>query len=130
MQPAAFGAHPMSSYHRIKLYAPVLISVLIAACGGNDSNWSTDVSVSSLRLIGQQVLPRRVDFQGTVVGGLSGIDYDAKTDSYVLISDDRTTTDSANAPRLYTAKLSFDTTQFSGVQLLSSIKLKQPDGSD
>ena len=120
----------MSSHHRIKLYAPVLISVLIAACGGNDSNWSTDVSVSSLRLIGQQVLPRRVDFQGTVVGGLSGIDYDAKTDSYVLISDDRTTTDSANAPRLYTAKLSFDATQFSGVQLLSSIKLKQPDGSD
>jgi hypothetical protein len=130
MQIAAFGAHPMSSHHRIKLYAPVLISVLIAACGGNDSNWSTDVSVSSLRLIGQQVLPRRVDFQGTVVGGLSGIDYDAKTDSYVLISDDRTTTDSANAPRLYTAKLSFDATQFSGVQLLSSIKLKQPDGSD
>jgi hypothetical protein len=130
MQIAAFGAHPMSSHHRIKLYAPVLISVLIAACGGNDSNWSTDVSVSSLRLIGQQVLPRRVDFQGTVVGGLSGIDYDAKNDSYVLISDDRTTTDSANAPRLYTAKLSFDATQFSGVQLLSSIKLKQPDGSD
>ena len=130
MQTAAFGAHPMSSHHRIKLYAPVLISVLIAACGGNDRNWSTDVSVSSLRLIGQQVLPRRVDFQGTVVGGLSGIDYDAKTDSYVLISDDRTTTDSANAPRLYTAKLSFDATQFSGVQLLSSIKLKQPDGSD
>ncbi len=120
----------MSSHHRFKLYAPLLISVLIAACGGNDSNWSTDVSVSSLRLIGQQVLPRRVDFQGTVVGGLSGIDYDAKTDSYVLISDDRTTTDSANAPRLYTAKLSFDATQFSGVQLLSSIKLKQPDGSD
>lgn len=120
----------MSSHHRLKLLAPLLISALLAACGGSDDDSSTDVSVSSLRLIGQQVLPRRMDFQGTVVGGLSGIDYDAKTDSYVLISDDRTTTDSANAPRLYTARLNFDATQFTGVQLLSSIKLKQPDGSD
>jgi len=51
-----------------------------------------------LRLIGQQILPRRAEFSATVVGGLSGIDYDAKTDSYFIISDDRTTTDSPNAP--------------------------------
>lgn len=109
------------------------LTLALAACGGGDDNSSSpsnEIGVSSLRLIGQQVLPRRMEFQGTVVGGLSGIDYDAKTDSYVLISDDRTTADSPNAPRLYTAKLSFDATQFSGVQFLSTIKLKQPDGSD
>lgn len=111
---------------------PLTLTLVLAACGGGDDNSSpsNEISVSSLRLIGQQVLPRRMEFQGTVVGGLSGIDYDAKTDSYVLISDDRTTADSPNAPRLYTAKLSFDATQFSGVQFLSTIKLKQPDGSD
>ncbi len=111
---------------------PLALTLVLAACGGGDDNSSpsNEISVSSLRLIGQQVLPRRMEFQGTVVGGLSGIDYDAKTDSYVLISDDRTTADSPNAPRLYTAKLSFDATQFSGVQFLSTIKLKQPDGSD
>ncbi len=112
---------------------PLALTLVLAACGGGDDNNSSpsnEISVSSLRLIGQQVLPRRMEFQGTVVGGLSGIDYDAKTDSYVLISDDRTTADSPNAPRLYTAKLSFDASQFSGVQFLSTIKLKQPDGSD
>lgn len=103
---------------------------LLAGCGGSDDGSSAEISVSSLRLIGQQLLPRRMEFQGTVVGGLSGIDYDAKSDSYLLISDDRTTTDSPNAPRLYTAKLSFDASQFSSVQLLSTVKLKQPDGSD
>ncbi|QPF74757.1 esterase-like activity of phytase family protein [Roseateles sp. DAIF2] len=107
--------------------------LLLSACGGGDDDdkpAEPEISVASLRLIGQQVLPRRLVFQDTVVGGLSGIDYDAKSDSYVLISDDRTTGDSPNAPRLYTAKLSFDANQFSGVQFLSTIKLKQPDGSD
>lgn len=109
----------------------LLSAALLAGCGGGDGgDTDTDIRVAGLRLIGQQVLPRRMEFQGTVVGGLSGIDYDARTDSYVLISDDRTTSDSPNAPRLYTAKLNFDALQFGGVQLLSTIKLKQPDGSD
>jgi hypothetical protein len=87
------------------------------------------MTVSSLRLIGQQVLPRRSEFQGTVVGGLSGIDYDAANNRYVLISDDRTTTDSAQAPRMYTAQLSFDVNSFTGVQFLSTFTMKQPNGS-
>jgi len=55
----------------------------LSACGG--SNEPQEMTVSSLRLIGQQVLPRRSEFQGTVVGGLSGIDYDAANNRYVLI---------------------------------------------
>lgn len=104
------------------------VAALGSGCANNDAD--DDVSVVSLRLIGQQVLPRRLDFQGTVVGGLSGIDYDATTDSYLLISDDRTTNDSANAPRLYTARLSFDADTFSAVTFTGVITLKQPDGSD
>lgn len=80
-------------------------------------------------MIGQQVLPRRSEFQGTVVGGLSGIDYDASNQRYVLISDDRTTTDSSNAPRFYTAALTFDANSFTGVQFLSTTTMKQPDGT-
>ncbi len=101
----------------------------LPGCGGSDDTPPTERSVASLRLIGQQVLPRRLDFQGTVVGGLSGIDYDAAAQRYVLISDDRTTTDSANAPRFYTAALSFDSNNFTGVQFLSATTLKQADGS-
>ncbi|HEX2011959.1 MAG TPA: esterase-like activity of phytase family protein [Roseateles sp.] len=119
---------PIRALHRPTALL-LLSAALLAGCGGSDAP-DTDISVASLRLIGQQVLPRRMEFQGTVVGGLSGIDYDARSDSYLLISDDRTTSDSPNAPRLYTAKLNFDATQFAGVQLLSTLKLRQPDGSD
>ena len=63
------------------------------------------VSEKASPLIGQQILPRRAEFSATVVGGLSGIDCDAKTDSCFIFSDDRTTTDSRNAPRFYKARL-------------------------
>ncbi len=105
-------------------------SLLVAACGGGgDVASSPERSVGALRLIGQQVLPRRLDFAGTVVGGLSGIDYDTVNNRYVLVSDDRTTTDSGNAPRMYYANINFDLSSFSGVQFLSTFSMKQPDGS-
>ena len=106
------------------------MAIGLPACGGgSELSVPAERSVASLRLIGQQVLARRGDFGGTVVGGLSGIDYDAVGNRYVLVSDDRTTTDSASAPRMYFAKLNFDQTSFSGVQFLSTFAMKQPDGS-
>ena len=112
-------------------------ALLAAGCGGNGDTFpvvspptpSADISVGSLRLIGQQVLPRRGEFAGTVVGGLSGIDYDPASKRFVLVSDDRTTADSAGAPRMYFASLAYDANSFSGVTLLSSFSLKQPNGS-
>ena len=99
----------------------------LGACGG--SGGDDERSVASLRLIGQQVLPRRSEFQGTVVGGLSGIDYDAANARYVLISDDRTTADSPNPPRFYTATLAFDANAFTAVQFISTTPMRQIDGS-
>ncbi|RYY86152.1 MAG: esterase-like activity of phytase family protein, partial [Comamonadaceae bacterium] len=42
-----------------------------------------------LTLIGEARLPYRAMFQGSVVGGLSGIDYDSHSGKYLLLSDDR-----------------------------------------
>ncbi|ALV07529.1 esterase-like activity of phytase family protein [Roseateles depolymerans] len=114
------------------LAASLVAAAALMACGGGDGVepvGTADVTVSSLRLIGQQILPRRLDYAGTVVGGLSGVDYDAKSDSFVFISDDRTTTDSAGAPRLYTAKLAFDANSFTAVSFTGVVTMKQPDGS-
>ncbi len=113
----------------------VLVASL-TACGGNDSDAPiastapADITVSSLRLIGTQVIPSRTDFVSTTVGGLSGIDYDAVNKNFVLVSDDRTTTDSATPPRMYTAELTFDASSFSAVRFLSTFKMKQPNGAD
>lgn len=109
------------------------LCLLAAACGGGDDNAPaapTERSVASLRLIGQQVLARRADYAGTTIGGFSGIDYDSVNNRYVLISDDRTTTDSLNAPRMYFANLAFDANVFSGVQFTSTFRMKTPDGTD
>jgi hypothetical protein len=43
----------------------------------------------SLQFLGQEIFATGTQFQGSTVGGLSGIDYDAVTNSYVAISDDR-----------------------------------------
>lgn len=109
-------------------------ALTLSACGGSDnaavSPVSADITVSSLRLIGTQVIPSRTAFASTTVGGLSGIDYDAVNKNFVLVSDDRTTTDSATPPRMYTAELTFDATSFTGVKFLSTFKMKQPNGAD
>ncbi|MEU7767617.1 esterase-like activity of phytase family protein [Nocardia sp. NPDC049190] len=57
---------------------------------------------TSVRLLGEQVIEHNLDFAGTTVGGLSGIDYQERTGEYVLISDDRST---RNPARYYTAHI-------------------------
>src|SRR5437763_13984190 len=42
-----------------------------------------------LRLLGEAVLPHRMPFKGTTVGGLSGLDFDPGSGTWVAISDDR-----------------------------------------
>ncbi len=60
------------------------------------------VEISGIDFIGQATLPNNLTFQKTLVGGLSGITYDAKKDLYYTISDDR----GQKAPaRFYTLKI-------------------------
>ena len=42
-----------------------------------------------LRLLGEATLPYRMNFQGTTVGGLSGLDHDPSTGMWVALCDDR-----------------------------------------
>ncbi len=104
---------------------------LLASCNSDDDNNANtnEKTVASLRLIGQQVLPRRSDYAGTVVGGLSGVDYDEVNNQFLFVSDDRTITDSANAPRMYIARLAYDANTFSAIAFTSTFSMKQPDGS-
>ncbi|MFC8508354.1 esterase-like activity of phytase family protein [Streptomyces sp. NPDC057411] len=78
------------------------------------------------RLLGEKIVPYKLDFQGTTVGGLSGIDRDPCTGEYVFISDDRGYTQPA---RFYTAKLDVDAGGVHAVDFTGTHSFRRPDGS-
>jgi len=79
-----------------------------------------------VRLIGEARLPHRLQFQGTTVGGLSGIDHDPLTGLYYLISDDGS---SFNPARFYTARIALETNRLGAPELTAVTTLRQADGS-
>ncbi|SFU79436.1 Uncharacterized conserved protein [Polaromonas sp. YR568] len=79
-----------------------------------------------LRLIGESRIAHRLQFQGTTVGGLSGIDYDAASGLYYLISDDSS---SINPARFYTARIALGMDSLGPPELLGVTTLLQADGS-
>jgi 3-phytase len=56
----------------------------------------------TLEFLGEEILPTGLQFEGTEVGGLSSIAYDAERDLYYVISDDQSVIDPA---RYYTFEL-------------------------
>ena len=108
----------------VKYSLPILAaSLLLSAC----ATVSADSPIASLRLIGEQRIALKQPFNGTLVGGLSGIDYDAASGDWVLESDDRS---EFNPARFYRATLSYDANGFSGVKLNSVHFLKQASGGN
>lgn len=79
-----------------------------------------------LRLIGEARLPHRLQFQGTTVGGLSGVDYDEASGLYYLLSDDGS---AINPARFYTARLALDADRLGQPVLTGVTSLRQADGS-
>ncbi|MFD1151243.1 esterase-like activity of phytase family protein [Saccharothrix hoggarensis] len=78
-----------------------------------------------VRFLGHTTLPHALRFEGTTVGGLSGVDRDPSTGGYVLISDDRSYTDPA---RFYTADLRIDGSGVHDVRITGTRALRHPDG--
>lgn len=83
--------------------------------------------VKVVRFLGEQRLPFGLQFEGTTVGGLSGIDFDPDSGTWYVISDDR----SEHGPaRFYTASLDFaDDLTLEGVTVTGVTTLQQPDGT-
>ena len=79
-----------------------------------------------VRVLGVATLPNDLMVGETLVGGLSGIDYDAATDRYYVISDDR----SDNAPaRFYTASVPVSEQGIGAVTIDGATSFPQADGT-
>ncbi|MEV8632401.1 esterase-like activity of phytase family protein [Streptosporangium sp. NPDC051023] len=101
--------------------------------GAVEARPSTAAAASSgdlriTRFLGEQQLPHKMQFEGTTVGGLSGIDRDPLTGTWYFISDDRWR---YNPARFYTGKLDINrlTGRFGGVSLTGVTTLLRPDGT-
>jgi hypothetical protein len=93
--------------------------------GAQEATPEAPVTIGQPRVIGVQTLLNDLVVEGTRVGGLSGIDYDAAGDRWVVISDDR----SEHAPaRFYTLDLDYTAESFSSVTMQGAVTLIHPDG--
>jgi hypothetical protein len=105
------------------------IPVLLFISGCSTSRKTTTAAANGfgqLKFIGEYIVPHNLPYKGTVTGGLSGIDYDAATGNYYLISDDRS---ALNPARFYTARLYFSDKSFDSVQFTAVTTLLQPNGN-
>jgi hypothetical protein len=103
----------------------LLHSAALAALAMSTSSLAQTGSGPRLRLIGHSTLPHKLQFQGTTVGGLSGIDYDRERGVYYAISDDRS---DINPARFYTLKLPITADSVGTAELISMTTLQTPSG--
>lgn len=82
-------------------------------------------STPSLKLVSSIEIPFDEMFQNTKVGGLSGLDYDAKNDLYYLICDDRSV---FNDSRFYTAKINLSEDKIKSFAFQNVTYLKDQTG--
>lgn len=86
----------------------------------------TSKKINNLELKNVYEIPYAAQFQGTPIGGLSGIDYDSKSDTYYIISDDRA---ERNKARVYSAKIIMQNDKIQKIEFENVIFLKDKKGN-
>jgi hypothetical protein len=99
----------------------LLCAVVVAGCSS-----APPARQDEPRYLGQARIAHGTLFDGTVVGGLSGISYDPGGDLYYVISDDR----SARSPaRFYTARIRLSDSGIDGVEFVGTHPLLDVGGT-
>lgn len=98
----------------------------IVSCVAVKQVTQTTANISNLKLISQYVIPYDLKYNNTTVGGLSGIDYDAKNNLYYMISDDRS---DKNPARFYAANIFFSENGIDSLVFKSVKNVLQQNGS-
>ena len=109
-----------------KLLFLVVLPAVLLSCS-NLKQTAENNPAPKLKLVSSLEIPFNETFQNTKVGGLSGIDYDAKNDLYYLISDDRSQT---NDSRFYTAKIRLVENKLESIHFQSVSTLKNEAGEN
>lgn len=103
-----------------------VLQVVLLSCS-NLKHATENKPTPSLKLVSSLEIPFNETFQNTKVGGLSGIDYDAKQDLYYLICDDRSV---FNDSRFYTAKIRLIENKLESIDFQTVTTLKNENGKN
>ena len=103
--------------------------ILVINTQGNSQKLSpinSAKNISALNFLGEYDIPFNLKYKNTTVGGLSGIDYDAKHNLYYLICDDRS---EKNPARFYTAKIFITSKGIDSMRFTGVVNLLQPNNT-
>ncbi|PWV53995.1 esterase-like activity of phytase family protein [Chitinophaga sp. S165] len=107
----------------------MLLGILLSGCATmhntNVKDTTTPV-INSLTLLHKYIVPHNMPFNGTTVGGLSGIDYDSARKVYYMICDDRS---ERQAARFYTAQVPVGNFDNDSIRFTGVTYLRMPDGN-
>lgn len=106
-------------------FLSLLITWFITSCSAQKYGQKTP-HINGLQFLDSYVIPFNKNFDSTIIGGLSGIDYDSKKEIYYLISDDRS---AKNPARFYTAKIKINQDKIDTVVFLKTTFLKNKVGN-
>jgi hypothetical protein len=104
----------------------IVLAGLSFSCGTIKKISQVPVNITTLKYIGGYEIPFNLKYKNTVVGGLSGIDYDVKNELYYLISDDRS---DKNPARFYAAKIFISQKGIDSLVFIDVENMLQPEGN-
>ena len=104
----------------------ITLLAVVFFCSCAVSHKANKNQIGSLKFINEYEVPYNQEFNGTTIGGLSGIDYDVEKGVYYMISDDRS---AINPARFYTAKISVSEKGIDTVQWIATAPMLQSNGN-
>ena len=114
-------------YHFLfRLLSFITVVLISFSCTTTKRIIQVSANISGLKYLGGYEIPFNFKYKNTTAGGLSGIDYDAMSDIYYLISDDR---NDHSPVRFYTAKIFFTQGGIDSFIFIDVINILQPDGN-
>jgi hypothetical protein len=101
--------------------------VLLIGCSSSrkSAGKNNTGDIKEIRFLSEYILPNGMQLKNTVVGGLSGIDYDAKRNLYYMICDDPS---SKGPTRYYTASIAISEKGIDSVKIIDVTPLLNPNG--
>jgi len=109
----------------MRVFLLFLVTLLIGCHSSKKIFDSQKPSIGSLRFLGVYEVPFGTVMDSTIIGGLSGIDYDIARDQYYLICDDPSTKGPA---RFYTARINLGSNRIDTVIFTAVTPVLNPEG--